>query len=53
MLPVLKREPDNELVKKFVPMLFQLCVIADETADSSSSSDSDSSDSDSSDSEDG
>ena len=38
MLPVLKREPDNELVKKFVPMLFQLCVIADETADSSSSS---------------
>ena len=38
VLPVLKREPGNELVKKFVPMLFQLCVIADETADSSSSS---------------
>jgi cytoskeletal protein RodZ len=34
----LKREPDNALVKQFVPMLFQLCVFQDEAGANEESS---------------
>ena len=51
---VLKREPDNALVKQFVPMLFQLCIFQDEAGanDESSSEEDEDEDEDSDDSDD-
>ena len=50
---VLQREPDNALVKQFVPMLFQLCVFQDEAGANESSSEEESDDDDDDDDDDG